>query len=164
MPRGSHFLQTQIREWEWVDPSVCVRVCGCLGEKRGEGQENKWDYWCYMSNIIAEIWAEEEESVGWWARWSVQCFIWAKGQQVTEFGLWPQVCDIVSEMSSASHLQQLLNFKYTHENTHLWLTCHNAKTMCPSHSLLVCNVLMFDCAFFFFYLFDQTFNKTLVKA
>lgn len=72
MPHGSHFLQTQIRERDWADPSVCVcvfvcvRVCTCLfgwlGESRGGclwgGGRNKWDYWCYMSNIIAEIWAK----------------------------------------------------------------------------------------------------------
>lgn len=72
--------------------TFCVVVCLCsLGERR-RGRENKWDYWCYMSNIIAEIWAKRRRGAGWWARWSVECFIWEKGQQVTEFGLWPPVC------------------------------------------------------------------------
>lgn len=40
---------------------VFVYVCVCVwlvGWEKEGGQENKWDYWCYMSNIIAEIWAK----------------------------------------------------------------------------------------------------------
>lgn len=95
-----------------------------MGKRKRGRQKNKWDYWCYVSTIIADLNGEEERT---WADgptdpWNAS--FEGKGQQVTEFGPWPRAParDTAGEWDRwASKLScYLFNFNMAaHMNTHL---------------------------------------------